>query len=104
MRVVHTPRHRDGTRFRQELDAEAAELERYVERHAANRRLQMFAFGARIALDWVRLRPWEGGELNPMRMLSLTEFALKLRGRKPVNRVPEFVQRRQDASARRKRR
>jgi hypothetical protein len=96
-------RHRDGTRTAAEIVEEAAALERYVERHAPNRRLQMYALGAKQALDWVRLRPWEGGEMHPIRMLDLTAFALKLRGRKPVNGVPYFARRRRPESDRRHR-
>lgn len=102
--IAHTPRHRDGTRKKAELVTEAEDLERYVERHAPNRRMQMYALGALQALKWVYEEPWKAGDMNPMRMLDLTAFALKLRGRKPVDGVPYFERRRQDARARRKRR
>lgn len=56
---------------------EIAGLDAFLDGPAPDRRLAMYALGARQALQWVR-DTRQPDPMNPLRMLSLTEYALDL--------------------------
>lgn len=87
MKVVRPrrPRRRDGVQQVDEIRGERDKLVHYVAHDAANLRLQLMAFGAKQALDWV-LDNRQGMAVT--RLLNLTEFALKLKRRRPLRVVP----------------
>jgi hypothetical protein len=100
LKVVHRqrlPRRRDGLQQPSEIRAERDKLDFYVKHDAKNRRLQLMAFGAKTALDWV-LDNRQG--MASTRLLNLTEFALKLEKRSPVTLVPRVVNRAEKGGAR----
>lgn len=78
MKVVRLRRRRDGLHLPETLRAELHALSAYVNRRAPNRRLQLMAFGMETALRWATDN---GNNMNPMRLLDLTQFALKLEPR-----------------------
>jgi hypothetical protein len=84
------PRRRDGLQQPSEIRAERDKLEQYAKFDAKSRRLQLIAFGAKTALDWV-LDNRQG--MAASRLLNLTEFALKMEKRSPVKLVPRVVRR-----------
>lgn len=83
--VKRLRRRRDGLQQPDEIRSERDKLEYYVTHEAKSRRLQLMAFGAKQALDWV-LDNRQG--MASSRLLNLTEFALKMEKRSPVKLVP----------------
>jgi len=59
------------------LAEEVAALDAYLASVTLDRRFAMFAMGARTAIEWAR-DSRRADPMNPMRLLSLTEFALDL--------------------------
>lgn len=80
-------RRRDGLQQPSEIRSERDALERYVTGDAKSRRLQLIAFGAKQALDWV-LDNRQGMAMT--RLLDLTAFALKIERRPPLKCVPRI--------------
>jgi len=78
LKVVRTRRRRDRLHQPEVLRAEVQRLVDYVNRRAPNHRLQLMAFGMQNALRWATN---DRDDMNPMRLLDLTQFALKLEPR-----------------------
>lgn len=73
------------------LAKEVAALERYLE-DAPNRRMQLMAFGAKVALQWATDSTQNPA---PTRLLDWTQFALKLKRRAPPKTVPVMEEKQQ---------
>lgn len=78
LKVVRVRRRRDGLHLPERLRAELDQLTAYVNRRAPNHRMQLMAFGMQNALRWATNNR---DDMNPMRLLDLTQFALKLEPR-----------------------
>lgn len=78
LKVVRARRRRDGLQQPERLRVEFEQLTAYVNRRAPNRRMQLMAFGMQTALRWALDNR---DDANPMRLLDLTQFALKLEPR-----------------------
>lgn len=82
--VIKFRRRRSGRRYSaDERRDEIAALGRYVRREAPSRWMKAYALGAKQALQWVDDSS-RGGDMNPMRMLDLTEFALRMQSPAPL--------------------
>lgn len=73
------------------LERELAALEKYIADDAPNRRMQLMAFGAKVALQFA-IDPIQ--HAAPTRLLDCTKFALKMKHRRPPQ-VPVLVEKKQ---------
>jgi hypothetical protein len=91
LRAVRPRRRRDGLQLPERQRAELAALARYVDLKAPNRSLQLLAYGAQVALRWATNNH---DDMNPMRLLDLTAFGLRLERKTPLRLVPRLRPRR----------
>lgn len=87
IRLARPRRRRDGIHLPERLRAELADVARFVAGKAGNRRIQLMAYGMEAALKWATNNR---DDMNPMRMLDLTQFALRLERKAPLRLVPRL--------------
>lgn len=92
LKVVRVSRRRDGLHTPERLRAEFEQVTAYVDKRAPNRRMQLMAFGMQTALRWALNNR---DDMNPMRLLDLTQFALKLEPRTRLELVPRLQRKKQ---------